>query len=98
MKLFPSFSPALARRHNQRQCRIAATRRGHKSRHPKFQPRTRDLELWRMLGSRRRTLPLVSRSHGPSPIEALRHALPFHMFPLSDRIEATRLRAKGVIL
>ena len=98
MKRFPTFNPALVRRYNQRYCRIAASRPGHKARHAKFQPRTRDIDLWRMLGGSSRTLSFATRSHGPGPIDALKHALPFHLFPLSDRIEATRLRAKGVIL
>ncbi|WP_298290277.1 hypothetical protein [Novosphingobium sp.] len=97
MKRFPSYDHPLAIRHNQRFCRIARSRPGHKKNHPRFLPRWRDIEMWRALGGGRASLSLFSR-RGPGPIAPLKHAVPFHLFPLSDRIEATRLRAKGITL
>ena len=96
-KLPPLGHPSLTR-HNQRVCRIAQSRPGYKSRHVRFLPRIRDIDAWRALGGSKHALSLFARRHGPGPIEALKHALPFDMFPFADRIEATRLRAKGVIL
>lgn len=92
---FPSPDHPLVIRHNRRFCRIAAQRPGFKADHVRFQPRLRDIDSWRML---RGNLSDFARRHGPGPIEPLKHAIPFHLFPLSDRIEATRRRAKGETL
>lgn len=85
-------------RHNRLICRIEKSRPGHKMRTARFRPRMRDLDLWMALGGSLPSLSRFCRHHGPGAIEPLKHALPFHMFPLSDRIEATRRRAKGEIL
>lgn len=99
MKRFPSHDHPLVIRHNQRSCRIARSRPGHKKQHPRFLPRMRDTDMWRALGGGRPSLSKFTQTRsGPGPIEPFMHAVPFHMFPLSDRIEATRLRAKGDIL
>lgn len=57
-----------------------------------------DLDFWIALGGSLPSLSRFYRHHGPGAIEPLKHALPFQVFPLSDRIEATRRRAKGEIL
>lgn len=99
MKRFPSYDHPLVIRHNQRFCRIARSRPGYKKHHPRFMPRWRDTEMWRALGGSGASLSQFTRAgHGPGPIAPLKHAAPFHMFALSDRIEATRRRAKGEIL
>lgn len=85
-------------RHNQLFCRIEQSRPGHKKRHARFRPRMRDLDFWMAMGGSLPSLSHFYRHHGPGAIAPLKHALPFHMFPLSDRIEATRRRAKGGIL
>lgn len=99
MKRLPGPDHPLCIRHNRRCCRIAAARPGHKARHPRFLPRMRGLDIWRALGGAHVNLSrFAGNAHGPGPIDPLKHIVPFYMFPLSDRIEATRLRAKGVIL
>lgn len=98
MKRLPSPDHPLVIRHNQHVCRIAQSRPGHKAAHVRFLPRSRDIDTWLAMGGAKPSLSLFARRHGPGPIDALKHAIPFHLFPLSDRIEATRLRAKGVIL
>lgn|GEM_PF-2146148 len=99
MKSLPRHDHPLVIRHNQCFCRIARSRPGHKKHHPCFLPKMRDVDMWRALGGAFPSLPIFARAgHGPGPIAPLKHAVPFHMFPLSDRIEATRRRAKGEIL
>lgn len=99
MKPFPTHDHPLVIRHNQRQCRIAKSRVGYMKQYARFLPRMRDIDMWRALGGGRASLSLFTRAgHGPGPIDPLKHAVPFHLFPLSDRIEATRRRAKGEIL
>lgn len=95
MKHIPSPAHPLCIHHNQRTLRIWKSRPGHAAAHPRFLPRMRDLDSWLALGGARPSLSLFQRRHGPGCIEPLKHAMPFHMFPLSDRIEATRRRAKG---
>lgn len=91
---FPRYDHPLVIRHNRRFCRIAAHGPGFKARHVRFQPRLRDIDSWRMLRGKM----AIFKKRGPGPIDPLKHAIPFHMFPLSWRIEATRLRAKGETL
>lgn len=98
MKRYLNASNPLAIRHNQRVCRIARSRPGHKACEVRFLPRIRDIDTWLAMGGAKPSLSIFAHRHGPGPIDALKHAIPFHLFPLSDRIEATRLRAKGVIL
>jgi len=98
MRPFPRHDHPLIIRHNQRFCRIEKSRPGHKKRTARFRPRMRDLDFWLALGGTARFLGRFYARSGPGPIEPLKHAVPFHMFPLSDRIEATRRRAKGEIL
>lgn len=81
-------------RHNQRYCRIWKSRHGHKAHHVRLQPRMRDIDRW--VRSRYAHSPFALTFRAAQTLLSLVHVAPIHMFPLSNRIELTRQRAKGL--
>jgi hypothetical protein len=90
---FPSWDDPRLLRHQAQYARLFRAKPGYRAAEARFQPRTRDIDFWRMVKGSGLSR-LQRRAVTGCGIEALAHAMPFHLFPLSERLSYQRSRVK----